>query len=264
VKKHISMTQLTMLWRCGEQYRRRYVKGERIPPGIALITGTATHRGIELNLKHKIEKNELLPIDVVEDIAREEVIKRWEQGVLLEPEEKSRGEKVVKGEVIDVSTKLAKVHRVNLAPKLNPKSIEKPFALDIKENNEYGVKGVIDIIETKGEKKEIIRDTKTAARVQKDAAEKSLQLTMYALAEKVNGNKPSELYIDFLHKTKFEIITQKTKRTNADFEVLLNRIANGLKQLQAGIFPPSNPDQWWCSKKFCGYYDSCPFVKRAK
>jgi len=36
-----------------------------------------------------------------------------------------------------------------------------------------------------------------------------------------------------------------------------------LAAIKTGIFPPTNPDSWWCSEKWCGYWDDvCPFGRK--
>jgi len=257
--KIISISKLTMLWRCGEQYYRRYIKGEIIPPGVAIIVGSSTHKTIEVNLKNKIEKKQLLNLDIIKDLARDEVTKRFEGEILLSEEEKSKGKEAVKGEAIDFAVSCSEAHAKELAPKIEPIAIEKTFYLDIP-NNPFQISGTIDILE---ENK--IRDTKTTSRFVKGTADKSLQLTMYSLAEKITENKKiKKLCLDFLVKRKdgTEVITEETKRDDKDFEVLLARIENALNQLKAGIFPPTNPENWWCSEKFCGYYKTCKYVKK--
>jgi len=187
---HISWSQIKMLQRCGKQYEFRYIEGKKIPPGVAAhigssthqsieknlkykIIGSSTHQSIEKNLKYKIEQGELLPLDVVQDIARDALLTNWEmRGVLLLPEEKSKGIKQVKGEAIDQAVALSRLHRVKAAPKIKPVSVEREWELDIKDVG-WSIKGRIDIETPRG-----IRDTKTAGRSPvKDAAEKDSQLT---------------------------------------------------------------------------------------
>lgn len=252
----ISFSRLNMLWRCGEQYRRRYVKNEIIPPGINLIVGSATHDSIEKNLQNKIDKKELLTADVVADIARDGVTARIDnQEIKLSEEEQSAGLTATKGTAVDTAVGLSRLHHGQLAPIIEPVTIEDPFKLKIS-GTEHIINGRIDIVEPAA-----IRDTKTTSMVRSGAADQSLQLTMYGLAKLTSGQEIKSYKIDNLVKTKVpKVVTLETTRTKADFEMLLRRIANGVKQIDAGIFPPSNPENWWCSKKWCGFHDSCPYM----
>ena len=57
-KPTISDSAERMLIRCGTQYEFRYVKGVRVPPGVAQVTGTATHKTVNLDLNFKKDKGE--------------------------------------------------------------------------------------------------------------------------------------------------------------------------------------------------------------
>ena len=52
---HISATSLRMFKRCPEQYRRRYLLGEKVPPAANMIWGSADHAAIGYNLAQKID-----------------------------------------------------------------------------------------------------------------------------------------------------------------------------------------------------------------
>ena len=64
-----SHTRLSMIEKCGEQYRRRYVEGEKIPPDLGQIRGRATHGGIDANIAHKIKEGEYLELEAVAQAA---------------------------------------------------------------------------------------------------------------------------------------------------------------------------------------------------
>jgi hypothetical protein len=63
---HLSATQISMLNRCPEQYRQRYVLGKKERPGAALIVGGAFHEAIETDFAWKISNGELLDESFVE------------------------------------------------------------------------------------------------------------------------------------------------------------------------------------------------------
>jgi hypothetical protein len=60
------------------------------------------------------------------------------------------------------------------------------------------------------------------------------------------------------------INVQESTRDAADIEQLKGRMALTLAAIQTGVFPPTNPDNWWCSERWCGYWDGiCPFGKKS-
>ena len=44
---HISPSMLGLFCRCQEAFRRRYIEGIKLPPGIAACIGTGMHKGAE-------------------------------------------------------------------------------------------------------------------------------------------------------------------------------------------------------------------------
>jgi hypothetical protein len=60
--KHLSATSLGMFRRCPEQFRHRYILGEKERPGEALIVGSIFHDALEWNYQAKIESHEDQPL----------------------------------------------------------------------------------------------------------------------------------------------------------------------------------------------------------
>jgi hypothetical protein len=91
-KPHISPSQMDMFFRCGEQYRRRYVLGEIVPPGVALVKGSAVHKAAEVNYRQKVETHVDLALSDLTDAAATDVTHRVAaEGLMLTPEESSVG-----------------------------------------------------------------------------------------------------------------------------------------------------------------------------
>ena len=77
-KPHFSASQLRMIRGCPLQYFYRYVEGRKIPPGVAMLRGSAVHETVETNLRRKIENDELSPIEEIRDLAADSFAQRWE------------------------------------------------------------------------------------------------------------------------------------------------------------------------------------------
>jgi len=262
--KEIHITWLTTLWRCGEQFRRRYIKGEIIPPPVALIVGQATHKSVEYNISHKIKTGKLVHLDEVEDIAAESVKKLWTGGVKLDDEYTSI--RKAKGQAIDEAVLCAKNHYKYIAPDIiKPVRVEDSFTFKI-ENSKFKIKGTTDI-EEEFKNGIRLRDTKTAnKRPPIQIVDTNIQLTMYALKIlKQTGKLPKEVSLDYIIKGKTgekSVCILRSKRNIEDIKILLNRIDASIKQIEAGIFPPANPENWICSERFCGYWRTCPYRSR--
>jgi len=279
--KEIHISWLNTLFRCGEQFRRRYICGEKIPPDIALIIGSTTHKTIEKNLQEKMITGRLLPKSVISDMAVEDLRNRFEEGINPNDELlKELGKRKVKNIAEKQAVACSLVHREKLAPKINPVAIEDSFEFSI-EGSDWKIKGTSDIEEEKNGRI-ILRDTKTANRKQQEgSADTDMQLTMYSLkVYKQRGKLPDKITKDIIIKPSIKKVLDmksikevkentviqilETKRTLEDLKPLLKRISLAIKQIEAGIFPPTNPDMYWCSKRFCGFYRTCPYVVKRK
>lgn len=262
-KPSLSPSRLDMLSRCGMQYYFRYVEGKIIRPGVAMVIGTATHKAIEANLRNKIETGSLLAEEAVAQTASEALKDTWlGDEPRLDEEEAKEGEAAVKGSAIDTAVSLSKAHHKVLAPTIKPIYVERGFRLELK-SNPFDLTGYIDIQEADG-----IRDTKTVGKSpQGEEADKSVQLTAYALAAKINGGPdPAKVSLDYLVKTKEpKVLTLSSTRSTADYKGLLLRMERAAEVIEKGAFYPTSPDNWVCSARFCGYWESvCPHGKRSR
>lgn len=251
-KPHLSISQLNMLARCGEQYRYRYVEGIKAPPGVQLVIGKGTHGAIEKDLANKIEWGELLPDDSIADFAADATRKAWQEDAPVlgegDPDE---------GGAVDTAVALATVHHRELAPVIEPVAVERKFRLELPDFP-FDLVGVIDVEETTR-----IRDTKTSSKTPPaDAAHVSDQLTMYHLEAATRGESKT-VALDYLVKSKqAKALTLESTRNEQDHARLLRRVEAAAKVIQAGAFTPTTPDNWACSPKWCGYWDRCAWGSR--
>lgn len=265
--QHFSHSQLDMVTRCGQQWYYRYVEGMRLPPSVKMVVGRAVDHSVNEDLRQKQEEGELLTEEAVQDLARDGLEKEWNKsGVELDDEEREAGIKKTKGSAVDRSVTLAKHHHVEIAPEVEPVHIQRRFDITL-EGYDAKLVGYIDIDEP-----EAVRDTKTTGKSpNQDAMAESTQLTAYALAKLVlDGEVPKQVKLDYLidrSKNKKDR-TPKHKtlvgtRSEADFQPLLNRVERALQYIETGLFMPAPPGSWWCSPKWCGYWNQCPWVNRA-
>jgi len=263
-KPHISATQHTMAARCMEQYRRRYICGERIPPGIALLQGSAFHTGAEHNMRQKIESHEDLPAPEIVEAAAAGFEERVAGGYILSEDEAARGAKLVLGEAKDQLVGLVWCHAAEQAPDYQPVAVEHTTRI-LFPHATHDMLAVTDLRDDKGR----VVDFKTAARKPPQAdADTSVQLTIYAAAYQIEtGESPSEVRLDVVTKTKVpKRHVLPSHRDRHDFRALLSRLNAMLATIavfsEKGVEPwPAAPvGAWWCCDKFCGYWRTCPHV----
>lgn len=258
-KPHLSITQINMLNACGQQYYFRYLLGKKIPPGISLVVGKTVDDSVNKNLQSKIDTGELMPVEQVLDIAHDQFEANWHKdGILFTPEE-AENPKKAKGEATDKTIRLATLHAKEMAPAIQPKEVQRRMLVHL-EGYPVDLLGFIDIQE-----EDATRDTKTASKSPAaNMADVSDQLTFYAMANYAVDNRiPSQLVLDCLIDNKVpKAVSLVTTRTEDDFEPMLRRIENAVMAIEKGVFLPCRQDDWHCSRRFCGYFNICPYSRK--
>lgn len=253
-KPYLSPTQLETYLRCGEAYRRRYVEGERIPPGIVALQGTGVHVGAEVNFRQKIQTGSDLPVRDIVDASVDGFDRQLGEGWSVDPEGPSVGD--ARDEVASLATVLAK----EVCPEYQPTHVEQTVKIELP--GSHDMLGVIDLA-ADGR----VVDLKTTSKVwSQDTINRSPQVTFYAAAHRLlTGEIAQEVVIENLVKTKKPKRVKLTStRDTKDFAALAARINAVSAGINAGVFVPAESGSWMCSRRWCGYYDSCPYVNGAK
>ena len=254
---HLSVSQLDTYTRCGEVYRRRYIEGEIIPPGLPARIGSGVHKGAEVNFKAKMQTGRDEPLSVVQDAAADSYVKELGKGVFFAPDEVP-GAKLAMAAGKDTVVSLAKLFHTELAPQIQPMLVEEKVIIDLP-----GVDlPVVTILDCYTQTK-ALRDLKTAGKKWgDDKAHSSNQPTAYREAIKtVTGEYPESIYFDVLVSTKTPSLqTLSTVRTEDDLAILSRKFAFMVAGINAGIFPPAEPGSWMCSPKWCGFWFTCPYI----
>lgn len=125
---HLSASQVSMFQRCPEQYRRRYVLGEKERPGAALVWGSADHYAHEQNFTQKITSGTDIPAGEVQDAFAE----GFDQAV-----DRNGGESEVEwgddkpGALKDAGAKLVAVYHETVSPSVQPVAVEEKFVVEL-------------------------------------------------------------------------------------------------------------------------------------
>lgn len=260
---HISHSQVSMFTRCQEQWRRRYIDGERIPPGIAMAKGLAVHDAAKANFTQKIESRADMREDDIVEQAVESFRQRVVDGIVLTPAEQERSTDTVIGEAIDWTANIASLHATHQAPEYQPVLVEQQFDFPLPCGIE--LRGVIDLAD---EQRRVV-DLKTTAKTPPaNTADKSLQLTLYTIGHaRLTGHLPSECRLDYLVALKRapRHLVQITQRDRSDMEALSQRLDATIRQMNAITADPdmatgASLDSWCCDPRYCGYYSTCRMI----
>ena len=251
---HISPSMLGLFCRCQEAFRRRYLEGEKLPPGIAACIGSGMHRGAEANHRQKIESGKDMPLGDIQDAARDGYIKAVSDGVFIPAGEEAEAHKELERGV-DTAVSLAAAYARQIAPGIMPIAVEEKLQA---EHPDIPVPflGIIDVLTDQGK----CPDLKSAARKWSAGKEDgNPQPPIYSYLLKCVRGLDAELSFEVLtHKGEHQHIPVETRPE--DLAPIVSRAKGLLFSLQAGIFLPAEPGHWMCGPKWCGYYWSCPNI----
>lgn len=264
MKPKLHSSGLSTFERCGQQYFRRWINGECIPPGWVMIVGSGLHRAAEADLKAKLATGQLLDVEDVKACARDYIAGEFARGAFwLDGEERKRqSPDAWRDCAIDEVVGLCDVHHRKLAPILNPLSdgVEKKWEIELI-GYPMDLAGMTDVIEEAGP-----RDLKSAgSKPDEEAVHYDTQLSMYALQRFVEKRQvPVKATKDVIVKGSTKVYSLETSRDMDDFKVLLARIEVAMRAIEAGVFVPapmmSGPRRnWVCTERFCGYWKDCKF-----
>lgn len=255
----IHQSTLNMALRCGEQFRRRHIEGEIIPPGIAAGRGTGVHKANEVNLKQKIQTKEDLPLSDLQDACRDGFVGAFRNGIYL-PKEDIPSKNEIINEGLNDAIRLTRLYRDEVAPEIVPMEVERPFKIDV--GLALPIAGRIDM-EQNGKVDDLKSSGKTWAEGQ---INKEIQPVLYSFAhEKETGIRPEFRYHILIALKKGEKRqVQSLTCTDAHYEALFAKLRMFIRMLDSGSFMPANPASWWCDERFCGYFHTCEYVGNGK
>jgi hypothetical protein len=253
-RSHLSASQLEMFARCPESWRRRYVEKEVIPPRVVALRGKAVHAGAELNMRQKIESHIDLPTGEIVEAA----VAHFNDAIKHDAYDASDKQNI--GKTKDVVVEMAMAHAAEQAPNYQPVAVEEKFRLELPSVS-HDLVGVIDLRTDKGE----VVDFKTAGKLMnRDEAENSTQLTVYAAAQADRDNTDVTVKLDVLVEPTVKLGVRRqvieATRNKTDLPIIARRVAAVSRQIDAGLFPPAATGAWWCSESWCGYWSTCQYV----
>lgn len=261
----IHQSMLSMALRCGEQFRRRYMEGEIIPPNIAAARGTGVHTANKINLRQKIQTGRDLPVGDILDACRDGYVRALRGGVYLTREDAQKKHALL-NEGLSDALRCARVYRDQVAPSIIPVSVEEPFLVDIGLPLPLG--GTMD-----HEQGDRIDDLKTSsAKWPAGRAEREIQPVFYSLVhEREMGVRPAFRYHVMIARrgkggnaTSVDLQTIDTRATEPKYVALMHKLGLFIKMIERGVFIPADPSSWACSPEWCGYYHTCPAVGNGK
>jgi len=270
---HLSPSQVGMYTKCGEQYRRRYVEGERRPPEVAMLVGRGVHGGAEGRHRRVMDTGEEMPradvVDLAVAVYDGDVDEAGEVDLGAEAD---RGTDIVIGEARDRTATLAGCFADKVAPQIRyPIAVEEQIEIPV-ERLGISLLGYLDVAHERedlvaypeGDSAVIVEDLKTGTKTRSQAdVDGDRQLSWYAMGWRHRtGTLPHGVGIRQVLSQKRgpKAVLVESQRTDDHVAALLKTINAVAVGISAGVFPPAPDGAWWCSARWCGYYSTCPYV----
>ena len=176
--KHLSNTSLGMFRRCPEQFRRRYILGEKERPGEALVIGSMFHNALEWNYKAKIKSHEDKPLadltQYLQDVSVPEVLAEHggPKEISWDTSDPEDGLQVAR---LD-SERILAAYRHTVTERIQPIAVEQKFTIPVEPVP------IIGYLDTCTDDQRVI-DTKTGKQSSKKLKPSwMLQATLYSAA----------------------------------------------------------------------------------
>lgn len=246
VPQRLSFSQVSMWLRCPRQYLYRYLMDLKMPPGGAQIQGSAYHFAIAEALKVKKDKGEL----VTEEDFKGMFDQGWKDKLKTGEKIDWRGNKpgVLKDEGMNVGL----VYHEKIIPTLKPKEIEVRDVIEVKGIPFIRIK---DLILESGN----IVDHKLAS---KRYSESGIHSDLQSLAYLYPNSGTFTYHVGLKLKVP-DVQIMPYKRTLLEIKWWEELVEEVFKAINAGMYPP-NPLGWYCSPKWCGFWDVCRGGKNKK
>lgn len=263
--EHYSGSQHGMIYRCGEQYRRRYGLGDKLPPAIVMVRGRAVHTANEANMLAKMAGGSIT-VEEAKDIAFDTFRREASEGYVVDGGYIDWNPVEAAAHAQDDAVHLAALHVEEVAPSITPTATE--VRIEIPPSMSLPVKYVA-ILDVVHESRAPI-DTKTKGKAPNaNDADVSEQLCGQALAFRArHGRSEDFLRLDILVRTpkqrKMKAYPLKTTRNPEELAAFVDRANAALKMIEAEVFLPASPDAWVCSPTWCGYFSTCAYARGRK
>ena len=264
-KDWISTSMLSTYIMCGLRFKYTYIDKLSGFKGMRATMGSAVHKAREVDLTNKMDTEQDMNVEELQDVARDYVCETFESSE-VETGKEFEGEtkESARGIAVDMSVTMAQKDREDFLPIILPVAVEETMAISFP-NLSRIVVGKLDVRESHDG--DIIRDLKTGKRAFGQAkTDSGMGLTTYGmLFLATHGKLPDGYKIDnVINSGKRPCKTElyATERSQAQIERQLGRFVSVCDGIDKGVFMPANPVDWWCSKDWCSHHHICPFAER--
>lgn len=271
-RRYLSVSQVTKFIKCPQQWKLVYVDQKPQKTSARMFQGVFVHTAAETVLNKILETGELPPLELATDTfsdtfeKNKNLIEDWEE---QDP-----------GQVKDTGVTCTKIFHQEAGPVSTPVAVEKEFHTVIRSKDgkvRLPILGRIDSEQvqthTNEEYQRIREALKSGKKPNKPLRlhdlkvttdkwteadiKNSLQFATYAHVEGI-----PDVQVDNLAKgraqvprPRYEVITGVITPKQVDHA--LNVLEDAARSIALGHFPRTDPDNWWCSEKWCSVWQYC-------
>lgn len=128
----ISPSSIATFIRCAEQFRRKFVLGQRDPTGVSGLLGTAVHGAQEVNLRQKVITGRDVPLHEVEDFYADAFDRELDSiGGVSEIDWRMDDRKLTPSKAKDIARPVNRLYHEKVAPTIQPLATEQWIRINI-------------------------------------------------------------------------------------------------------------------------------------
>lgn len=257
---YVSVSQANQYLKCPKAYEFRYIYEEPIQRNSYMVQGSAIHKGAEALHNVLMDGGATPPLEYTLDSYADAHKELFDSEVVIEEEDvsvdaiKDVGIAMMSEYHMGATGQLDDLITKERMPRVYPVAVEKRYyvALTPRDRDPVPFLAIVDLEEpTK------VADLKTKRQKgSQSETDNSLQLSLYAAAT----GKPDVGLHQLVKPTKKlgpRYIRTTNVRTPDEIQHAVEILADVADGIAAGYFPRSDPDQWWCTQKWCGFWDKC-------
>jgi RecB family exonuclease len=269
-REHLSPAAIGTFARCPEQFRRRYLLGQKERPAAAMLWGSADHKAHERNFRQKIDSYE----DISEDDVKLAFAEEFDQGIdafggLAEITWK---EDEKPGDIKDRGVALVGAYHRTVSPTIQPRGVEEKIVHEVA-GIPVPIIGYIDLravpagAMASGSALERIIDGKTAARAEKNVKPQwRMQGRIYQAATglpvewhvKAKGKLPAVYTAQTDPGLRMEWSRKAVEATERRLRGLVSQLLHMIATFGPDEpWPSSAPDSWSNVCGYCGFRPTC-------
>ena len=265
-KDYLSPSAIDMYLKCPKKFEYHYVNNLSSPKTMSLVKGSAVHKGIETYYN--------LRLDNVNDIKSKDIA-----DFAVEKLDEISVENEIKMEITEKEQAIKEVHTAtsnyidDIGVNVEPVTVEAELRCIIKGVPILGFTDLIrkmtpeeietqnmlveDGIISEGDRNvtTVVCDNKTSNKKwMQSTLENSLQLNIYSIGTGISQQEIHNVVLNNAGCPTYKIKAICTKNKGYHVANLIRDVAESITK---GSFPRCGLGNWWCSEKFCDFYDIC-------